>query len=118
VTRLVWRTLLGFGVGALLAFVNQRWGLGLLFLGGLCVAALFCSRGMGFARFLVAVAIWLGQYSVFWLRIIAPFEPSAEAVHAVSLLQGLMIFLPAIAIFTGTYLGLLVDRYRRLFARH
>jgi len=111
--RVLQRVLLGLGFGALLATVHLRWNLGILFLVGLCGAAAFFPTGLGLARFPVAVAIWAGQYLVFWLHVIAPTKVVDEMAGILYIINGIAIFMPAVAILTGTYIGIVLDRGRR-----
>ncbi len=113
VRRALPRALLGLALGALLGLAHVQFGLGLVFLVGLSALSAILPIGLGLARFPIALAIWLGQYSVFWLRVMAPARSNFENAGILYIINGIQVYMPAIAILSGTYLGMLVEKNRR-----
>jgi hypothetical protein len=107
------RILLGLGIGALLGFMQVQFGLGILFLIGLCGAAAILTVGLGLARFPIALAIWAGQYAVIWLRVVAPSRRFDQMGAMPSIINDIVIFMPTLATLAGTYLGLALERSRK-----
>lgn len=103
---------MGLALGMLIAVAHLRWNLGILYLLGLCLAAAVLPLGLRAARLPVAFAVWLGQYSMFWWHVIAPARPRDEMVGILYIINGIAIFMPAVAVLTGTYLALVLDRNR------
>jgi hypothetical protein len=111
--RVLQRVLLGLGFGALLALVQVQWNLGFVFLVALCAAAAILPFGLGLGRFPVALAVWVGQYSVIWLRVVAPSKRADQTGAIPYILNGIIIFMPTVAVVAGAFFGLMLERNRR-----
>ena len=111
--RVLQGVLLCLGVGALLGAANLLWNLGIPFLVVLCAAAAILPTALGLARLPVALAIWAGQYLVFWLRVVAPSKSVDQMSGMLYVINAMAIFMPAFAVLTGAYIGIVLDRNRR-----
>ena len=80
--------------------------MGIVFLIALFGGAALLSLALGSSRLLVAMAIWLGQYLIFHWRFVEPVSPSPETAVPLLIVSNLFVFLPAIAIIVGAYVGL------------
>jgi hypothetical protein len=112
--KLLARTLAAFAFGLLAGLLISHQGLGISFLVAVFAGAACISIGLGPSRILVAMAIWIGQYAIFYGRFIRP-APPADDVSATPLLitHSLFVFLPGMAAFFGAYAGLLAERMKR-----
>jgi hypothetical protein len=97
----------------LLGIANLLWNLGIPFLVALCASAAIFPAALGMARLPVALAIWAGQYLVFWLRVVAPTKSVDPMSGMLYLINAMAIFMPAFAVLTGAYIGIVLDRNRR-----
>jgi hypothetical protein len=112
--KLLARSVAGLVFGLLAGLLISHSGLGIIYLAALFAGAAFISIGLGPQRILIAIAIWVGQYALFYWRFIRPANP-ADDVSATPLLitHSLFVFLPGMAVFFGAYVGLLAERMKR-----
>lgn len=103
----------GLAFGILAGSLIGHSGLGMIFLIALSGGTALCSLGLGPSRLLVGMAIWLGQYSVFYWRFVEPASPSVETAAPLFITHSLFVFMPAIAIIVGAYIGLIAERIYR-----
>jgi hypothetical protein len=68
---------------------------------------------LGPSRLLVAAAIWLGQYLVFYWRFVKPSPLTLDVATPVFITQGIFVFMPGMALVSGAYLGLIAERMFR-----
>jgi hypothetical protein len=111
--KLLIRVLAGLVFGLLAGLLISHSGLGIIFLAALFAGAAFISLGLGPSRILVAIAIWVGQYVIFYWRIIRPAGPADAAATPLLITHSLFVFLPGMAVFLGAYAGLLAERMKR-----
>ena len=106
------RILAGLAFGTVAGLLIRHSGLGAIFLVALCIGTAVLSVGLGGSRLLVAGAIWLGQYLVFYWRFMRPVVPSVEVAAPLFIINGMVIFVPGLAVTMGAFVGLLAERIR------
>jgi hypothetical protein len=102
---------LAFGVLAGLLILHR--GLGIIFLLALFAGTALISIGLYGARLWVAIAVWVGQYLVFYWSFIRPLTPSVETEAPIFITHSFFVFLPGMVIILGAYMGLLAERIYR-----
>jgi hypothetical protein len=107
------RILAGLALGVLAGSLIWHRGMGIVFLIALFGGTAFISLGLGPSRLLVAMAIWLGQYSIFYWRFVEPARSSVETAGPLFVIHNLFVFMPAIAVIVGAYVGLVGERIYR-----
>lgn len=107
------RILAGLAFGVLAGALIWRSGMGIVFLIALFGGTAFISLGLGTSRLLVAMAIWLGQYLIFYWRFVEPIRSALETAVPLLIVHNLFVFLPAIAVIVGAYVGLVAERIHR-----
>lgn len=107
------RVLAGLVFGLLAGSLILHRGLSIIFLAALFGATALLSVGLGSSRMLVALAIWVGQYSVFYLSVARPAGRSLETEAPLFIVRSFFVFLPGTAIILGGFLGLLAERIHR-----
>ncbi|HTC34702.1 MAG TPA: hypothetical protein VK724_15085 [Bryobacteraceae bacterium] len=111
--KLLARILAGLAFGLLAGLLISHSGLGIIFLAALFVGAALISLGLGPSRLLVAIAIWVGQYVIFYWRFIRPASPTDNATGAsLLIIHSMFVFLPGMVVFLGAYVGLLAERMK------
>ena len=112
--KLLIRAVAGLAFGLLAGLLISHAGLGIIYLVALSAGAAFISIGLGPQRILIAIAIWVGQYAMFYWRFIRPANPADDVSATPPLItHSIFVFLPGIAVFFGAYAGLLAERMKR-----
>jgi hypothetical protein len=107
------RVLAGLFFGLLAGVLIRHQGLGMIFLAALFGGTAFLSIGLGRSRLLVAIAVWLGQYVLFYWQFVRPASASVEIAAPLFITHAFFVFLPAMTIVLGAYIGLLGERMYR-----
>jgi hypothetical protein len=107
------RMLAGLLLGLLAGLLIRNSGMTMVFLATLCGGTVLLSWRLGPSRLLVAAAIWLGQYLVFYWRFVKPSPLTLDVATPVFITQGIFVFMPGMALVSGAYLGLIAERMFR-----
>jgi hypothetical protein len=107
------RMFIGLGFGLLAGLLIRNSGMTMLFLAALCGGVVLLAWGTGPSRLLVAAAIWLGQYLVFYWRFVKPASQTLEVAAPVFIVQGIFMFMPGMALVVGAYIGLVAEKIFR-----
>ena len=103
------RILAGFAFGLLAGFLIRHSGLGIVYLAGLSIATAALSFGLGASRLLVACAICLGQYVIFYASFPMPPSPHPEESVVVLMVRDFFVVFPGFFTFAGAFLGMMVE---------
>jgi hypothetical protein len=107
------RMLAGLGFGLLAGFLIRSSGMTMIFLAALFGGVVLLSWRTGPARLLIAAAIWLGQYLVFYSRFAWPSSPTLDVAGPVFIVRGIFVFMPGMALVAGAYIGLIAEKIFR-----
>ena len=111
---LLTRMVAGLALGLIAGAAIWQRGMVMMYLVALGAGVALLSIGLGLSRFLVAAAIWLGQYAVFFLKFYRPKPITLDAEAPRAITNGIFVFMPAMALIVGAYGGLLFERARRI----